>query len=180
MKAVIIYESMYGNTRAVAEAIAEGLGEAAEVSVTSVADASPDVLRDADLILVGGPTHVHGMSRPTSRKSAIEAAAKPGSALRLQQDAGGPGVREWLAGLDQASAAAAAFDTRMSGPVLFTGQAAKGIASQLRRHGLTVVAEPESFLVTKDNELHSGELIRAREWGASLTARVGAISAPSR
>jgi hypothetical protein len=180
MKAVIIYESMYGNTRAIAEAIGEGLSEAAEVTVTSVADASPDLLQDADLVLVGGPTHVHGMSRPTSRKSAIEAAAKPGSGLRLQQDAGGPGIREWLTGLAQAGAEAAAFDTRMSGPVLFTGQAAKGIAGQLRRHGLTVIAEPESFLVTKANELCPGELVRARKWGASLTARAGAVSAPSR
>jgi hypothetical protein len=180
MKAVIIYESMYGNTRAIAEAIGEGLSEAADVTVTPVADASQDLLRDADLVLVGGPTHVHGMSRPATRKSAIEAAAKPGSPLRLQHDVGGPGVRDWLAGLGRLTTAAAAFDTRLSGPPLFTGQAAKGIASQLRRHGLTVIAEPESFLVTKTNKLYPGELVRAREWGVSLTAKAGAVTPASR
>lgn len=180
MKAVIIYESMYGNTRAIAEAIGAGLTPAADVSVVRLADATPDLLGDADLVVVGGPTHVHGMSRPTTRKSAIEAAGKPGSGLRLEKDAGGAGVRDWLPGLGRLSAAGAAFDTRMSGPVMFTGQASKGIASQLRRHGLTVISEPESFLVTKDNELHPGEADRARGWGSSLAARVDVVTASRR
>jgi multimeric flavodoxin WrbA len=176
MKAVIVYESMYGNTRAIAEAIGEGLRPAADVSVVSVTGATPDLLRQADLIVVGGPTHVHSMSRPATRKSAIDEAGKAGSRLVLEPGADGPGVRDWLASLGQLSGAAAAFDTRMNGPVVFTGQASKGISSLLRRHGLTVVAGPESFLVTKGNELHQGQAARAREWGASLAARAGGIA----
>jgi hypothetical protein len=171
MKAVVVYESMYGNTHAIAEAIGEGVGDAADVTVVPVAQATPDMLRDADLIIVGGPTHAHGMSRPATRKTAIDTARKPGSTLSLDGGAGGPGVRDWLGGLGRMTGRAAAFDTRMSGPALFTGRASKGIAGQLRSHGLTVVAKPESFLVTKDNHLHSGQADRARDWGATIAAR---------
>ena len=179
MKAVIIYESMYGNTRAIAEAIGDSLGPAADLSVTSTADATQDMLRKADLVVVGGPTHAHGMSRPATRKSAIGAANKPGSHLVPEPGAGGPGVRDWLAGLGQLSGAAAAFDTRMKGPAVFTGRASKGITRLLRRQGFTIVAEPESFLVTKASELHPGQIARAREWGATLAANTSAASAPS-
>ncbi len=46
---------------------------------------------------------------------------------------------------------AAAFDTRLQGPVAFTGRASKGISHALRRQGYELVAEPESFVVTKEN-----------------------------
>jgi hypothetical protein len=136
-----------------------------------VAEASRELLGHADLVLVGGPTHVHGMSRPATRKGAADAARKPGSGLVLDPGADG-GVREWLEGLGQLSGAAAAFDTRMKGPAAFTGRASKGITHLLRRHGLTMVAAPESFLVTKENNLRPGEAARAKEWGASLAAKV--------
>jgi flavodoxin len=63
MRAVVVYESMYGNTHQVAEAIGAGLGGAFEVSVVPVSKAGPAVLADADLVVVGGPTHLHAMSR---------------------------------------------------------------------------------------------------------------------
>jgi len=177
MKAVVIYESMYGNTRAIAEAIGEGLARATDVSVVPVADASQDVLREADLVVAGGPTHAHGMSRPATRKSAIEAARKPGRGLVLEPGAGRAGMRDWLGGLGRLSASAAAFDTRMKGPAVFTGRASKGITGLLRRHGLTVVARPESFLVTRDDTLYPAQADRAREWGSSLAARVSTTAA---
>ena len=55
---------------------------------------------------------------------------------------------------------------------LIGGRASKGIASRLRRHGCTLVAEPQSFLVGKDNHLLSGELERARAWGAAVAGSV--------
>ena len=71
MRAVIVYESMYGNTHQVAEAIGAGLEPACEVSIVPVSQATQESLAGADLVVVGGPTHVHGMSRPpaASRRS---------------------------------------------------------------------------------------------------------------
>ena len=76
MRAVVVYESMYGNTHAIADHIATGLRDRFDTSVVSVDAATADVLVDADLIVVGGPTHVHGMSSATSRRGAAEAAEK--------------------------------------------------------------------------------------------------------
>jgi Flavodoxin domain len=172
MKIVIVYESMYGNTRVIAEAVASGVGTENEAVLIPVARACPEQLDGADLVVVGGPTHVHGMSRPTTRKKAAEAAREPGSGLTMVPDADGRGLRDWFAGLGRVPAAAAAFDTRLDGPALFTGRASTGIARRLRQHGCTVVAEPESFLVTKDNRLRAGEEDRARNWGRRLAAQV--------
>ena len=180
MKAVIIYESMYGNTRTIAYAIGEGLRATADVSVVSVSQASQDVLHEADLVIAGGPTHVHGMSRPATRRSAIDAAGKSGSCLTLDPTADQPGLREWLADLGPCHGLAVAFDTRMSGPALFTGRASKAITGLLRQHGFAVLAGPESFLVTRDNKLHQGETMRAEEWGRSLAARLPSTTLRSR
>jgi hypothetical protein len=168
MKAVVIYESMYGNTHLVADAIATGLRDAADVVVVPVDDATAALLADADLLVVGGPTHVHGMSRESTRKAAAEAAEKPGSDLEMDPDAEGPGLREWFDAIDPISTKAAAFDTRLKAPAAITGRASKGIAKRLRDHGCTVVVEPESFLVTKDNHLLDEETAHARNWGAQL------------
>jgi len=83
MRAVIVYESMFGSTKKVAEAIAEGLAGCAEVSVVPVTSAGAHTLDGADLVLVGGPTHAHGMSRPGTRKMAGKLARKPGSEAEL-------------------------------------------------------------------------------------------------
>lgn len=170
MRAVVIYESMYGNTHAVADAIGAGLKDTFEVSVVPVPDASPAVLAGADLVVVGGPTHAHSMSRAATRKAAAEAAEKPGSQLKLEPAAQGPGLRDWFGRLGAYSARAAAFDTKLHGPAALTGRAARNVARQLRAHGFAVVAKPESFLVTRHDELDPGETARARAWGASLAA----------
>ena len=96
MKAVVIYESMYGNTHLVANAIGEGLRDTAEVVVIPVSEAEPSLFDDADLVVVGGPTHVHGVSRPGTRKAAVAAADKPDIDLVVEPDAAGPGLRDWL------------------------------------------------------------------------------------
>lgn len=168
MRAVVVYESMYGNTHLVAEAIGAGLGTAYQVDVVPVDRAERRLLESADLVVVGGPTHAHGMSRESTRQSAVAEAAKPSSDLTLDPDAEGPGLREWFTSLPALRAKAAAFDTRMDASAWLTGRASKGIGRLLRRHGLDLVAEPESFLVTKQNHLEPDETTRAREWGARL------------
>jgi hypothetical protein len=179
MRTVIVYESMFGNTRLIAEAIARGMGPGDRVEVRPVAGADRELVAGADLVVVGGPTHMHSMSRASSRKSAAASAAKPGHDLTLEPGAEGPGVREWLGSLGQVSGRAAAFDTRLSGLPMLTGQASKGIGKQLRQHGFTLVADPESFLVTGDSKLRPGEQERAAKWGAWLAASQQAAAQPA-
>jgi len=171
MRAVIVYESMYGNTRVIADAIGRGLGPDGETLVVPVAQARPELLEGVGLVVVGGPTHVHGLSRASTRRSAREAADKPASGLTMDPGAKGPGLRDWFEGLGRVDTAAAAFDTRLDAPAMFTGRASKAIARLLRRHGAAMAAEPESFLVTKANRLRAGEEDRALEWGRRLAGR---------
>jgi hypothetical protein len=176
MRAVVIYESMYGNMHLVAEAVAEGLrdGVGADLDAVVVAVADADgALAGAELVVVGGPTHVHSMSRESTRHAAVEAAGKEGSTLHLEDDAEGPGLREWFDRVETLPELGAAFDTRADAAPLVTGRASKGIAKRLRRHGCELVAEPESFVVTKENELVDDELAHARRWGAELAAATG-------
>ena len=97
MRALVVYESMYGNTRVVANNIADGLRATHEVTLVPVAGATGDLVAGADLLVVGGPTHMHGLSSPATRRMAAQAAAKPASGLRS-----GPGrLRPGAAGLAQ-------------------------------------------------------------------------------
>lgn len=174
MKALVVFESMYGNTRAIAEAVAKGIESdgAADVTVVPVQEADGELVSQADLVVVGGPTHAHGMSHATTRRAAKDAASKPDSKLRLDPAAGfdGPGVRDWLAGLSTGAGLSAAFDTRLDAPPIFTGRAGPKIARQLQRRRFAAIAEPESFLVTKDTQLCPGETTRAQDWGSRLLA----------
>jgi hypothetical protein len=122
----------------------------------------------ADLIVVGGPTHMHGMSTVASRRSAADTARKHGSGLTMDPDADGPGLRGWLEQLRTTGALAACFDTRLSGLAAFTGRASRGIARVLIRKGCRLLLPPESFLVSKKNTLLAGESARACAWGALL------------
>jgi menaquinone-dependent protoporphyrinogen IX oxidase len=183
MRVVIVYESMFGNTRLIADAVAEGLAPGNEVTVVPVAEAGRGLLDRADLVVAGGPTHVHGMSRARARRragvvrtraSAVEMARKEDSHLTLDASAEGPGLRDWLAGLGQIHARGAAFDTRVDGSPVLTGRASKTIAKLLERHGIALLAPAESFLVTKDNQLRPGERDRAGQWGRQLAAMLPA------
>jgi flavodoxin-like protein len=163
-RALVVYESMFGNTRQVAQAVAEGLSASAAVAVVEVGAALP-LLDDVDLLVVGAPTHAFGMSRPSTRKSAADQAV--GEVVSA-----GIGLREWLDGLDNRhpTAQVAAFDTRMKAALL-SGSAARRALSKLRRLGFAVAARPESFVVTgMRGPLRDGEIDRARRWGARIAA----------
>jgi len=177
MRALVVYESIHGNTHAIADRIAEGFGPEDDVRVVPVGDATPDQIGWADLLVVGGPTHAHSMSRAISRKSAREAAAKPGSHLTMDAAADGPGLRDWLAGIGALHGKdAATFDTRLDGPVLFTGRASKAIDRALQHHGATLFGDGESFLITRDNQLVAGEQERAVQWGQALSKRTVSVA----
>ena len=180
MHALVVYESMFGSTRVVASNAADGLRAAYEVTLVPVAGATDDLLASADLLVVGGPTHMHGLSSAMSRRMAAQAAAKPDSGLSLDPDADGPALRDWLGGLGERHMLAAAFDTRLNGAPFMTGRASRGIGSLLKRHGYHLVVAPESFLIGVGNVLLDGESSRARRWGESLGAAATIAHVPAR
>ena len=173
MFVTVVYESMYGNTRTIAEAIARGLGDALlTVDLEPVAHADYRPLATADLLVVGAPTHAWNLSRPSTRRSAAEAAARPDSGLRLEPGADGPGLREWLAALPDLQCGFAAFDTHMAAPFGLSGSAARRASRLLRHRGMTQIVRPRQFLVTRANTLMAGEERHARAWGADLASLV--------
>jgi len=168
MRAVVVYESMFGNTHHVASAIGDGIAEVMAVTALNVSDATAALIEGAELVVVGGPTRVHGMSLPRTRDQAQKMAADSAGELHLDDDASGIGVREWLESLPAAHAMAAAFDTRTNIPRGLSGAACGRIDRALRRRGLRVVATPMSFLVDASNQLEPSELARARAWGIDI------------
>ena len=180
MRIVIGYESMYGNTHRVAEAVAEGLGAGHTVTIEPIdqVDASDPTL---DVVIIGVPTHAHGLPRPSSRKAAVDSAQTKYDAHQLEPSAGQPGAREWLARLPEKVAfSGAAFDTRFRPPGWLVGHPARRIGRELRRRGARMLAPPESFFIDKHEQLIAGELDRARLWGENLRRLVESDSTAGR
>lgn len=175
MRTIVVYESMFGNTHAVADAIATGIAEFGDVTVGSTSAVSFLDIADAGLLVVGGPTHVHGMTSTSSRRAAIETAEED-STLDLDDDAGGPGLRDWFKELPKGGGRyGIAFDTRIGRPEILTGSAARGIARRLRRHGYAELVEPESFLLEGNGPVSDAEIERAREWGEAIAEECSAL-----
>lgn len=167
MHAIVVHESAWGNTRAVAEAIAAGLGAHLTTEVVAVGDAPPLPELRVDLLVVGAPTQAFGLSRPSTREDAHR---RGGRQLAT-------GVREWLAE-GSAQLMVATFDTHVRHPNL-PGHAGHGAARKLKRMGCTVLAEPETFYVEDyEGPLLPGELDRAREWGGELGRRLAERTPP--
>jgi Flavodoxin len=188
MEITVVFESMFGATHEVADAIAEGASEArpdATVTCLRTSDADPERVARSDLVVVGGPTHMRGMSSGMTRKMAVSMERKKEKedgghvGHGLEPDATGPGLRDWFHTLPKAPKGrrAAAFDTRGEGAMM--GGAAKGIAHRLESHGYELVAGPEGFLIAgEDQLLREGERDRARTWAANLVRSTAATGAP--
>jgi len=161
MRSLVVYESSFGNTQRIAEQIAAALAQEGDVELVSVDEPLPQ-LDEVDLLVVGAPTHVHGLSGRRSRQSALDQGADGELGI---------GVRGWIDALPNGGRGPriAAFDTRAHKPVLLVGSAARGIVRRLRQRGYTLAAEPESFFVEgTQGPLEEGELDRAREWGRTI------------
>ena len=152
MKAYIIYDSMYGNTEKIAQAIGNGL--TGEVKVVRVGEANPSELKTCDLLILGSPVH-GGRATP-----ALDEFIKKLPANSLQ----GKNV--------------AAFDTRFESENQGVGlrllmsvirYAAERLAKALVKKGGRLVAEPEGFIVeNKEGPLKQGELERADKWARGM------------
>ncbi len=163
MRTLVVYESMYGNTEHVARAIAEGIGDAEVVEVGAAPTSLPAEL---ELLVVGGPTHAHGMSRDWSRHDAAARVDQPVRSSSI-------GIREWIEAVRPSGAIAATFDTRVNGPRILTGSAASAASGKLRDRGFRL-APSESFVLEgvkgePFDRISSAELERARQWGRALS-----------
>jgi flavodoxin len=160
LDAIVVFDSLHGNTERIAQAIGESLEQLGAVRVLRTTEVPPGTLADAWVI--GGPTQYHGMSPP----------------LRSLVD-GIPGGS--LLGVPVAT-----FDTRYRYPRLMSGSAAHSAAGHLRRTGCRLVTKPESFFVKEGprpagggkpapetEHLEDGELDRARAWGVQLASLIG-------
>ena len=145
MNALVIYDSKFGNTRQLAEAIGASLEERYTVRVLSVIEAAP-LPADIDLLVVGGPTQAHGASAPMK------------------------GFLDWVGHHTLPGVPAAAFDTRFKMPRWLSGSAAGVIGGRLRKEGCALIAPPESFFVTRSEPvtLLPGEIERAAAWARAL------------
>jgi len=152
MKTLVVYDSRFGNTKKLADAIGAQLQFQGSALVISVESATPQEIGSADLLVIGGPTQAHGMSSAMRTFMSTFSRASSGGAV------------------------AATFDTRLSGPMILTGSAARSIAGKLRKAGVRLVGEPASFLVKgSEPALVPGELERAEAWAAGLPAQVPAV-----
>jgi hypothetical protein len=165
MRALVVYESMFGNTKTVAEAIGEGVARHLAVTVIDVSAAPTTLPADVGLLVAGGPTHAFGMSRRSTRQAAGQQAGSTVTPVST-------GLREWLTQLagPSASIVAAAFDTRVKRRGL-PGSAARKVERRLRRLGFHSAADATSFWVSDTpGPLLDGERTRAQEWGSELAA----------
>lgn len=149
MNTLVLYESEFGNTRKLAEQIGKELSAQGPVRVAGIAEYDPAFLAGVDLFVLGAPTQAHGVSQR---------------------------MKEFLTRLQSRPAGirAAVFDTRVKGPMLLWGSAARAIAPQLETAGFKLVVPPENFVVTfsRPPELEAGAEEQAAKWAGALVALV--------
>jgi hypothetical protein len=170
-RALVVVESMFGNTAAVAAALAQGLAEEMDVEVVPAASAAP-LEEEVDLVVVGAPTHAFSMPRPATREDAQKQGALAVDASR--------GVREWIEDIPvgEHHPRAVTFDTRVLRTRRMPGSAARASARDLRARGFSPLAASTSFYVDDvRGPLAEGELDRARAWGTRMGSVLTAVTA---
>jgi len=163
MDALVVYESLWGNTAAVARSIAEGIGPSARALTTD--EATPERIAQADLLVVGAPVHAFRLPSEKSRQTAIDDEKAPQPA-----DLDHPSIQAWLSSLPRRPVLAVAFETAMHWS---PGGSTGAIQRALEAAGHRVIAKKHRFFVAGIyGPLKDGELERAREWGAELARTV--------
>ena len=176
MTVLVVFESMYGSTQAVAEAIGRGLSESGRVQVKEIgalasAPGSRTISEDMTLLVVGAPVHGRvGLPRESTRIEAMKDAPN-GRIITANR-----GVREWIDDLTMPTGGVrvATFETKQVKAGLLTASAAEAAEKGLKGLGGRPVAPPKSFLVTgRTSGLVDGELESALAWGRRLGAVPG-------
>jgi hypothetical protein len=165
MNVIVVYESVWGNTAAVARAIAEGIGP--DVRARATDEIMEDELAAAELIVAGAP--VFGFSLPTDAMRAT--VAHDEADAPAPPDLSHPSLRSWLDHLPAGHGRSAAFETR----IWWSPRGATGtIEKRLAKAGYPPIGKAQKFVVrNKYGPLREGELERAREWGRELRAAMG-------
>jgi flavodoxin len=174
-RALVVYESMFGNTEKVAQAIRAGLETVIDTDLVRVDHAPAEVPDDVRLVVVGGPTHAFGMSRAGTRRDA----SNQGDVVMPA----GTGIREWIEALGRRTGktVVATFDTRVTKVRRLPGSAAKGAAKALRRIDFAALTEPASFYVDDSlGPIDAAELERAEQWGEALGRELRPFVGPVR
>lgn len=168
-RAVVLYESMFGNTEKIARAVVAALRRAGWQATDMEVVWADGIPADVDLLVLGAPTHAFSLSRPSTRADAVRRGASPTRA--------GNGLREWLARVPEASDGSplvAVFDTRVSTVRRLPATAGRTLAKLARRRGFRLLGRPRGFLVEDvEGPLLDGELERAAEWGQRLATTAG-------
>lgn len=168
MTALIVTESLFGNTLAIAEAIRGGIAEVhgtATVRVVHASQAPSELPDDVELLIIGAPTHLLSLPNAGSRHDAA------GQGARLVQPTG---VREWIEVVSLPTGLrVATFDTSIPDRVGL-GTAAGAAARALRDRGIEAAVGPSFFVTGMEGPLADGELGRANSWGRALAATVAA------
>jgi flavodoxin len=172
VNAIVVYESVWGNTAAVARAIADGLGP--DAGAYAPDEVPPDGLAAADLIVAGSP--VFGFSLPTDgmRENILRSEAD----APTPPDLAHPSLRSWLDSLPDGKGWSAAFETR----IWWSPRGATGtIEKRLSQRGYPPIVKAQKFIVRdKYGPLRDGELDRAREWGRELKEAIEAAATRGR
>lgn len=160
VRALVVYESIAGNTRLVAEAVANAMAAHGRVELVDVAHAPKAIPADLTLLVVGASTQTFTLGRGKEGRDAANRFVPRGRTLA-----------EWLDRLHvPLGYGAAAFDTRVKKPFL-PGSAAKTTEKRLNNVGFKIVAPAEGFIIDGNTgTLAAGELERATLWGAQLGA----------
>ena len=165
MKAVVVYESHWGNTAAIAQAIADGIGE--DALVLSTDEASGPALADVDLLVAGAPVVAFHLPSEKMRESIAAYTSK----APAPPDLAHPMLSTWLDTLPPGHGRGAAFETHLRWA---PGGATGAIERGLKRAGYRMATRAGRFLVQGSfGPLRDGELERARRWGTELRASVG-------
>lgn len=169
LDAVVLYESWFGNTRRVAERVTVGLLAAGvRAQAFRLDQADSQAVKNADLIVIGGPTHAHGISNEATRIEARHWSEDPDKKLTLETDPATSGLREWLEAAGPSARRFAAFSTRADLAELLSGSAAHSIRRRLHKKGWTVFSPDESFIVPVSGNVVEEQLERAESWGRLL------------
>jgi flavodoxin len=155
MKALVVYDSVFGNTEQVAQAIGEALGSLEDVETLRAGDVAPEQLMGTDVLIVGSPTRVFQPTGTTKRllrkipSRGLQGIRVAGFDTRLPVDEEAPAILRFL--------------------VRLFGYAAEPIAERLKKKGGDLVVPPEGFIVEgTEGPLKEGELERAREWARQM------------
>ena len=147
MKSLVIYDSRFGNTKEIAEIVAEVTGG----ETLCVTDFTPSMLAEVDLVIIGSPIHGWHPSEATSNFLAhLEASELKGKYV-------------------------AAFDTGYASRL--SGSAADRIMKALKKAGGIPLIPTHKFIVEgAEGPLGPDETTRANVWGHELKTEYERLS----